>query len=143
MLERMRKGLKYILAVIMLVICTTAVQAQEGKEERDPFYPSADRPITTAPARSNDAPWGRDPFDNPLAGKSLEQKGPTAPGVRTLTGIIYGKDVRLAIYNGETYHEGSTVGDRKLVAIRSRSVVLLSAAGEREEVFLEDFSMSK
>jgi len=60
-----------------------------------------------------------------------------------LTGIIYSTDVRLAIFGGETYHEGSMVGDRKLVDIRARSVVFKSAAGGQEEVFLEDFTMSK
>jgi len=136
----MRKGLTYILATT-LFICATAVHAQDV--ERDPFYPSADRPLATAPARSDNAAWGKDPFDNPLAGKAVEQKGKSAPGARMLTGIIYGDGVRLAIYNGETYPEGSKVGDRRLVAIRSRSVVLMSAEGEREEVFLEDFSMRK
>lgn len=138
----MHKGLKYILSA-MMVICATAAQAQEGRAERDPFYPSADRPMATSPARGEDNPWGRDPFENPFAGRSQALNAPASPGIRTLTGIIYGNDVRLAIYNGETYHEGGKVGDKKLVAIRSRSVVLMNAAGEREEVFLEDFSMSK
>jgi hypothetical protein len=60
-----------------------------------------------------------------------------------LTGIIYSKDVRLAIFGGETYQEGSKVGDRKLVDIRTRSVVFMSAAGDKEEVFLEDFTMNR
>ena len=62
---------------------------------------------------------------------------------RTLTGIIFSEDVRLAIIGGETYQEGVKVGDRKLVDIRRRSVVFMSAAGEKEEVFLEDFTMNK
>lgn len=60
-----------------------------------------------------------------------------------LTGIIYSKDVRVAIFGGETYQEGSRVGDRKLAEIRMRSVVLVSVAGQKEEVFLEDFTMNK
>ena len=60
-----------------------------------------------------------------------------------LTGIIYGERLRPAIYGGETYREGSTVGDRKLVNIREKSVVFKSEAGEKEEIFLEDFSVSK
>jgi len=58
-----------------------------------------------------------------------------------LTGIIYSNDARVAIFGGETYQEGSKVGDRKLVEIRMRSVVLMSVSGEKEEVFLEDFTM--
>jgi hypothetical protein len=137
----MRKGLIHIM-VIMTVVFATAVQAQDSSAERDPFYPSINRPVTTAPVR-DDGPWGRDPFDNPLAGKAIGQKGPSSPNIRMLTGIIYSNGVRLAIFGGETYAEGSKIGDRKLVDIRRRSVVFKSAAGEREEVFLEDFSMSR
>jgi hypothetical protein len=123
----------------------TAALAQEGAADRDPFYPSADRPGMSAPRPSGlgEGSWGRDPFNNPLAGKAIVQKGQPAPGNRVLTGIIYSKDVRVAIFGGETYQEGSKVGDRKLVDIRSRSVVLMSSAGEKEEVFLEDFTMIK
>jgi hypothetical protein len=123
----------------------TAARAQERSAERDPFYPSADRPAVSAtrPGGADESPWGRDPFTNPLAGKSPVQKGAPSSGQRALTGIIYSKDVRLAIFGGETYHEGSKVGDRKLVDIRRRSVVFKSAAGEKEEVFLEDFTMNK
>jgi hypothetical protein len=46
-------------------------------------------------------------------------------------------------FGGETYQQGGKVGDRKLVEIRMRSVVLMSAAGEKEEVFLEDFTMNR
>jgi len=123
---------------------TTAL-AQEGTAERDPFYPSADRPGVTAlrPSGAGESSWGRDPFDNPLAGKAAAQKGPSSPGSRMLTGIIYSKDVRLAIFGGETYLVGSKIGDRKLLDIRRRSVVFMSSAGEKEEVFLEDFTMNR
>jgi hypothetical protein len=62
---------------------------------------------------------------------------------RTLTGIIYGKNVRLAIIGGETLGEGSMVGEQKLVDIRRRSVVLMNPAGGSEEIFLENFSIRK
>jgi hypothetical protein len=140
----MRKGLIYII-LAMTVVFATAVQAREGAAERDPFYPSAGRPGATAPVPpSGDDAWGRDPFSNPLAGKPPAQKTAPSPGAgRILTGIIFSNDVRLAIIGGETYQEGVKIGDRKLVDIRMRSVVFMSAAGEKEEVFLEDFTMNK
>ncbi len=140
----MLKGLIYIIMTVA-VIFTTAVQALEGAAEKDPFHPSAGRPVATAPGPpSGDDSWGRDPFNNPLAGKRPEQKMAPSPGPGlVLTGIIFSEDVRLAIIGGETYQVGAKVGDKKLVDIRSRSVVFMSAAGEREEVFLKDFTMNK
>jgi hypothetical protein len=142
----MHKALFYIyIVLIMIVVVATAVQAQEGAAARDPFYSAVGRPSAPVPSPSSGKDvWGRDPFTNPLAGKGPTQTGAPSPGaVRMLTGIIYSADVRLAIFGGETYREGSMVGDRKLVAIRMRSVVFKSAAGGEEEVFLEDFTMSK
>jgi hypothetical protein len=140
----MRNGLIYT-SMIVMVICATAVQAQESAAGKDPFHPVAGRPAVTVPSTpSKGGAWGRDPFTNPLAGRVQAQPGaPSSGGVRMLTGIIYSADVRLAIFGGETYREGSMVGDRKLVAIRMRSVVFKSAAGGEEVVFLEDFTMSK
>lgn len=140
----MCKGLLYII-MTLTVIFATAVQAQEGAAENDPFHPSAGRPVAIVPGPpSGDGSWGRDPFNNPLAGKPPAQKmAPSPASGRLLTGIIFSEDVRLAIIGGETYQEGVKVGDRKLVDIRRRSVVLMSAAGEKEEVFLEDFTMNK
>jgi hypothetical protein len=133
-----------IISTVISAFSMTAALAQEGAVERDPFYPSADRPAVTAPRPNGagESSWGRDPFNNPLADKAIVQKGPSSPGIRMLTGIIYSKDVRLAIFSGETYREGSKVGDRKLVNIRRRSVVFMTA-GEKEEVFLEDFTMNR
>ncbi len=121
-----------------------AAQAQEGAAERDPFYPSADRPAVTThrPGGADERSWGRDPFNNPLAGRPAAKR-PASPGGRVLTGIIFSNDVRVAIFGGETYQEGNKVGDRRLVEIRMRSVVLMSAAGEKEEVFLEDFTLNR
>ena len=140
----MRERLIYIILTIT-VIFVTAVQAQEGAEEKDPFHPSAGRPVAIVPGPpSGDDSWGRDPFNNPLAGKRPEQKMAPSPGSGlVLTGIIFSKDIRLAIIGGETYQEGVKVGDRKLVDIRSRSVVFMNAAGAKEEVFLADFTMNK
>jgi hypothetical protein len=135
-----------IIAAVVWAFSMTAARAQEGAAERDPFYPSADRPSVTAPrpGGADDRPWGRDPFNNPMAGRAPLQQGSASPGQgRALTGIIYSKDVRLAILGGETYREGSKVGDRKLVEIRERSVMFMSPAGEKEEVFLEDFTLNK
>jgi hypothetical protein len=134
-----------IISIAVSAFSMTAARAQQGAEEKDPFFPSADRPAVTAtrPGGAGESAWGRDPFDNPLAGKAIVQKGPSSPGIRMLTGIIYSEDVRLAIFGGETYQVGSKVGDRKLVDIRRRSVVFMSAAGAKEEVFLEDFTMNR
>jgi hypothetical protein len=134
-----------IISTVVSAFSMTAAQAQEVAAERDPFYPSANRPAVTThrPGGSDESSWGRDPFNNPRAGRTPAQKGQASPGVRALTGIIYSTDVRVAIFGGETYQEGSKVGDRKLVEIRTRSVVLMSAAGEKEEVFLEDFTMNR
>jgi hypothetical protein len=134
-----------IISTVVAAFSMTAALAQERAVERDPFYPSPDRPSVTVdrPSGADESPWGRDPFNNPLAGRSPVQKGAPAPGQRALTGIIYSQEMRLAIFGGETYQEGSTVGDRKLAEIRRRSVVFRSAAGEKEEVFLEDFTMNK
>ena len=145
-MNRMDKKKFALLGLLgVLMYCAASAGAQERAEERDPFYPSPDRPSVTStrPGGADESPWGRDPFNNPLAGRSPVQKGAPAPGQRALTGIIYSQDVRLAIFGGETYQEGSMVGDRKLVEIRRRSVVFRSAAGEKEEVFLEDFTMNK
>jgi hypothetical protein len=134
-----------IISIAVSAFSLTAARAEESNAERDPFYPSPDRPGVTAPrpGGAGESLWGRDPFDNPLAGKATVQKGSSSPGIRMLTGIIYSNDVRLAIFGGETYQEGSKVGDRKLVDIRRRSVVFMSAAGGKEEVFLEDFTMNR
>jgi len=140
----MRNGLLYSI-LTMTVIFATAVQAQAGAAERDPFFPSAGRPgAPVPPPPSREDAWGRDPFNNPLARRAPAQTGaPSAGTIHKLTGIIYSTDVRLAIIGNETYPEGSTVGDRILTEIRMRSVVFKSAAGDQEEVFLENFTMSK
>lgn len=119
-------------------------QGQESGQEKDPFYPtSVQRPA--ALLKQPDADWGKDPFTNPFSGKTVAtQQDQTARGrVKNLTGIIYSKDVRLAIFGGETAREGSIMGEQKLIAIRKRSVVLESRAGVMEEIFLDDFSIRK
>jgi hypothetical protein len=143
-LEPMLKGLIYSI-LVTTALFATAAQAREGAAETDPFHPAAGRPPAIVPGmHSEKDPWGRDPFNNPLAGRTPAQTGVQSPVTgRMLTGIIFSNNVRLAILGGETHLEGSMVGDRKLVEIRMRSVVLKSAMGGLEEVFLEDFTMSK
>ncbi len=78
----MCKGLLYII-MTLTVIFATAVQAQEGAAENDPFHPSAGRPVAIVPGPpSGDGSWGRDPFNNPLAGKPPAQKMAPSPGLR-------------------------------------------------------------
>lgn len=109
---------------------------------RDPFFPSESRPKapSTVP---DDLEIGRDPFSSPLGGKTA-LSGPRPSSPRSgLTGIIFGKQGRVAIFNGEVLQEGGRVGDRRIVDIRRRSVLLKSASGTYEEVFLEDFAIGK
>ena len=130
-------------AVSVLVAVAGVVAAQETHQEKDPFYPSEQRPSAAVPPPAG-ADWGRDPFSSPFGGKTIQppQQGNQARA-RTLTGIIYGERLRLAIIGGETLREGSMVGGQKLVDIRKRSVVLKNPAGGLEEIFLEDFSIRK
>jgi hypothetical protein len=129
--------------VIMTAVFASLARAQQGPLERDPFHPSDAGFASTAPVPDEKA-WGRDPFSNPLAGKSPARKEPgrEVQGA-VLTGIIYSTDVRLAIVGGDMLAEGGMVGDKKIVHIRSRSVVFENAAGGREEVFLDNFSVGK
>lgn len=133
-----------VTAMMAIAVFAAAVHAQDGAAEQDPFYPSSGWPAATMPDPVDNS-WGRDPFSNPLTDRAPTQARttPSSGRSRVLTGIIHGKDVRLAIIGGEALREGSKVGDRKLVDIRSRSVVFMTAAGEREEVFLEAFSMGR
>jgi hypothetical protein len=116
--------------------------AQDGGLERDPFFSAGPRSSGTDASRQESG-WGRDPFNRPF--EETAQPAPAREGRASrvkLTGIIYGKDVRLAIIGGETLREGNMVGDQKLLEIRMHSVILTNGAGS-EEVFLEDFSMRK
>ncbi len=133
----------FFIIALMLAVFAAAAPAQEGAVERDPFHPPEARPAAIAPAPA-ESKWGRDPFSNPLAGRAPTrgERGADAR-VKGLTGIIYSKDIRLAIINGEAVSEGSGIGDRKLVSIGVRSVRLVNAAGGIEEVYLQDFSILK
>ncbi len=131
-----------IIGLLLWALCSVSALAQDKDLEKDPFFPSEKKPV--APAQvPGDSDWGRDPFNSPLGNKTaLPQKGglQTAGG---LTGIIYGKHARLAIIDGEVLREGSMVGERKLVDIRRKSVILMSTGGGYEELFLADFSLGK
>jgi hypothetical protein len=131
------------LTISATMIFVTAVWAQEGATERDPFYSTEKRPSASAPVPAGNA-WGRDPFNNPLAGRmpARRERGPEDRS-KGLTGIIYSKDIRLAIINGEALSEGSSIGERKVESIGERSVKLTNAAGAIEEIFLQNFSIRK
>ena len=130
-----------ITGALLSTLCSVSAPAQDKDEEKDPFFPSEKRPVAPAQA-PGDGDWGRDPFNSPLGSKTaLPQKGGSQTG--GLTGIIYGKHARLAIIDGEVFREGSSVGDRKLVDIRRKSVIFMSGGGGYEEVFLSDFSLGK
>ncbi len=112
-------------------------------EETDPFFPSENRPSGQVTVPS-DSDWGRDPFSSPVSRKTTATREAGSGASRgNLTGIIFSKDVRIAIIGGEALREGSVVGNRKLMDIRKKSVVFMDAGGVPEEVFLEDFSLSR
>lgn len=134
--------------IIRALIIVWVLEGSAGwAEEQDPFFPSGPRSVATvsSPQENN---WGRDPFSRPFE-ETSRSLVPSASrvldliGGRNLTGIIYSKHARVAIIGGEALKEGSMVGDKKLVDIRRRSIVLQNSAGSREEVFLEDFSIQK
>ncbi|HYA86642.1 MAG TPA: hypothetical protein VEI57_06235 [Nitrospirota bacterium] len=137
----MHKKMKILFISLMIAASfTTIVLAQEAEQERDPFF--GERPGSSVTSTLQDSgEWGRDPFTKPFEGTAI------APATRApekkLTGIIYGKDVRIAIIGGDMVREGSLVGDRKLVNIRQRSVVLVNSTGGSDEIFLENFSIRK
>ena len=132
------------LLAMSLFLGASSASTQESEAVRDPFFSDGPRTSATASA-SPDSSWGRDPFNRPFEGTAPTlAPGPAAHARgQNLTGIIYGKNVRLAIIGGETFREGSMVGDQKLTDIRGHSVVFVNSTGGREEVFLEDFSIRK
>ena len=131
------------LTIAVTVVFATAAWAQNEAADRDPFFSPEKGPAASVPVPAGNA-WGRDPFNNPLSGKApaRRERGADAGG-KGLTGIIYSKDIRLAIINGETLTVGSSVGDRKLVSIDVQSVKLKNPGGGVEEMYLQEFSLRK
>ena len=134
---------KIVSILILSVVLAAAALAQEGVAERDPFSSREKGHAAPAPAPAGNG-WERDPFSNPLANRTpaRTERVSDARG-KGLTGIIYSKNMRLAIINGEALREGSSIGDRKVASIGVRSVRLKNAAGAIEEIFLQDFTMRK
>jgi len=115
--------------------------AQSAAFERDPFSSSAKS--EAAPTARPEA-WGRDPFNSPFStGEQTGQGPPRAAHENVLTGIIYSKNVRIAIIGGEALRVGDLAEDRKIIDIRRSSVVLKDRSGHREELFLENYSVPK
>ncbi|HTG02016.1 MAG TPA: hypothetical protein VK654_15655 [Nitrospirota bacterium] len=137
------------IAILCALIATAAfsgaVIAAEDAFDRDPFFSDKPRPAGTArPAPGGEAAWGgRDPFVRPFDDRAPARSASTREAGRRLTGIIYSEANRIAIIDGEAVREGGTIGDLKLITIKSRSVVLAGASGVREELFLEDFSLGQ
>ena len=128
------------LSILMAAAIVNLSSAQDAGPERDPFFSAGPRSSGSVTPQE-EGEWGRDPFNRQFTEPASAREG-RARGVQ-LSGIIYGKDVRLAIIGGETRREGSMVGDRKLLEVRRHSVILTDSAGNREEVFVEDFSIRK
>lgn len=135
------KTILYIGVMIATAALTSVVSAQQGGQERDPFFGDRPRSSGTITSQDSSGKWGRDPFSKPFEG-TLAAPATRAPE-KKVTGIIYGKDVRIAIIGGEIVKEGSMVGDQKLMNIRKSSIVLMSRTGSTEEIFLENFSIRK
>jgi len=142
-----QKILIIIYSLIITLVGCGAAFAQEAGMDNDPFHPQGKKPNVSIPAPSVPAgetnDWGRDPFNNPFAGKAPVQHQGQKSSKRYLTGIIYSQQARVAIIGGETLREGAMTGDRKLEKIGRRSVVLRNSAGGAEELYLEDFSAGK
>jgi hypothetical protein len=75
--------------------------------------------------------WGRDPFERrfePQAGGQVpaarRQAAPANPGI-WLQGVMNGPSGRTALINGEVYREGERVGNREVLQIGARSVLLM------------------
>jgi hypothetical protein len=140
----MKRGTFFTALIISMVIGGTA-WAQEAEVANDSLHPSKGLSAVTAAVPDNNS-WGADPFNNPLAAKPIdlgpgdqEQQEPESElSDLGLTGIIFNNNMRLAIIDGNTMSVGSQVGDWRLVQILSRSVVFMDAAGDREEIFLND-----
>ena len=140
--KRPKPMMKNLYVIILIMFASVAV-AQDGATDRDPFASPAKRLPAPSSAPAGNA-WGRDPFNNPLAGRApaRRERVPDARG-KGLTGVIYSADIRLAIINGEVLREGSSIGDGKVASIGERSVSVVNAAGATEEIPLKDFSMRK
>jgi hypothetical protein len=116
--------------------------AAESEDEHDPFFSSGPRAAAVGKSES-EGNWGRDPFTKPFEnGAGAQAAIPGASAIsKGLTGIIYGKDVRLAIIAGETVKEGGMVGSQRVSEIREQSIVLVGSDNSAEEVFLDPFSV--
>jgi hypothetical protein len=128
-----------IITIITAALQVTGAWAQTGNIQHDPFFPS-EKGTASAPDG-----WGRDPFGSPFSTGSpgRHDEGSRTEGEKLLTGIIYSPNDSIAIISGEALREGDAVGDRKLMQIRKNSVVLMDQSGQREELFLENYSMGK
>jgi hypothetical protein len=137
----MRQNTKlYICLLIVITVLTGTAAAQQADQERDPFFGEGPRSLSTSTSSGTNT-WGRDPFVKPFEGAATVEAKQVPE--RKLTGIIFGKNERIAIIGGELMKEGSMVGDQKLMTIRRRSIVLMNSSGGTEEIFLENFSIRK
>jgi len=140
----MNKSIIYIGMLVTSALLAGSAAAQEQGADRDPFFSDGPRSSGKAASqpRNNDS-LDRDPFSRPFDDNAPARRTVTRDSGRKLTGIIYSETSRIAIIDGETVREGGVVGDQKLVTIKSRSIVLTSRTGGKEELFLENFSIGK
>lgn len=126
--------------IVPIMLYAVSAPAAGRDEDRDPFYSEGPRAATSIKPAS-DGSWGRDPFTRPFEGASAVPSSRQRSSRRNISGIICGKDMRLAIIGGETVKEGGMSGDQKVAEIRPQSIVFMNGNGSTEEVFLESFSV--
>jgi hypothetical protein len=138
----MKRVILYGSLLVLSAVFSGAVSARDGAMDRDPFFTDGPRASGKSDAQQRSTKeWGRDPFERPSEGGVSERRTETRSAGGKLTGIIYSETDRIAIINGEAVREGGRVGDQRVVGIKSRSVVLTSGSGGREELVLENFSV--
>jgi hypothetical protein len=139
----MNKSIIYIGMLVTSAFLVGNAAAQEQGVDRDPFFSDGPRSSGKAASQPRNDSMGRDPFSRPFDDNAPARRTVTRDTGKKLTGIIFSETRRMAIIDGEVVREGGVVGDQKLVAVKSRSIVLTSRTGGKEELFLENFSIGK
>lgn len=139
----MKQAIIYGSLLTLSILFSGSASAREDALDRDPFF--SDKPRAgerAAPSAQGDV-WGRDPFSRPFDDHAPARRTVARASGMKLSGIIYSETRRVAIIDGETAGEGGVVGDRRITAIKRRSVVLSGRTGGAEELFIEDFTIGK
>jgi hypothetical protein len=143
-LEQAKRGMNARTYVLLGLLAVTLVYVQSLDEqqkrarERSRVAGGTPPPVAVAavaPKTGITTPtepgWGRDPFERGFDTRARGQApaarrpaAPTDPGI-FLQGVMKGPSGRTALINGEVYREGERVGNREVLQIGTRSVLLL------------------